>query len=191
MVKKRVLSRGEIDLWAFVARQVKPLPGRLTPQEAQPSPPNRPSTQEHSTSKNPHIAPHRESAAPIHARPPSHPPLAPIERRLVQRVSRGQRPVDGALDLHGKRQAEAHRALLDFLGRMHRQGATLVLIVTGKGAADPEPFSEQERGVLRRLVPIWLSEPQIRRQILGFEEAPRHHGGSGALYVRLRKPRGD
>jgi DNA-nicking Smr family endonuclease len=109
----------------------------------------------------------------------------------VQRVSRGQRPIDGAIDLHGKRQPEAHRALLDFIGRMHRQHATLVLIVTGKGSIDPDPFGENERGVLRRLVPIWLSELQLRRQVIGFEEAPRQHGGSGALYVRLRKPRGD
>jgi DNA-nicking Smr family endonuclease len=183
-MKKRTLSRGEIDLWAFVARHVRPLPGRKPPAELpQKSPEAAKSSEPLPRSALP------ETAAPIHRRPPVHPPLAPIERRLVQRVSRGQRPIDGAIDLHGKRQAEAHRALLDFVARMHRQHATLVLVVTGKGAPDPDPMGENERGVLRRLVPIWLSELQMRRQVLGFEEAPRQHGGSGALYVRLRKPR--
>jgi DNA-nicking Smr family endonuclease len=183
-VKRRLLSRSERDLWAFVARQVRPLPGRFVPEPEPPAPePAKPAAAPAKQVMRP------ESAAPLHLRPPAHPPLAPIEKRLVQRVSRGQRPIDGAIDLHGKRQAEAHRALLDFLGRMHRQRATLVLVVTGKGAPDPHPFGDNERGVLRRLVPIWLSELPIRNQILGFEPAPRHHGGEGALYVRLRKPK--
>ena len=45
-----------------------------------------------------------------------------------------------------------------------------------------------ERGVLRRLTPQWLREPDLRSVVLGFEEAGRAHGGSGALYVRLRRP---
>ncbi len=183
-MKRRVLSRGEIDLWSFVARQVRPLPGKKAP-EPPPEPPKEKTAE-------PQVAPAamKESAEPMHRRPAAHPPLAPIERRLVQRVSRGQRPIDGAIDLHGKRQAEAHRALLSFIARMHHQNATLVLVVTGKGAPDPDPFGDNERGVLRRLVPIWLSDLQMRRQVIGFEEAPRQHGGSGALYVRLRRQRG-
>jgi DNA-nicking Smr family endonuclease len=188
-MRKRILSRGETDLWAFVARQVRPLPGKSVP--VVPPEPETKADKPTPQSRMVESMLQTESAAPLHRRPQSHPPLAPIERRLVQRVSRGQRPIDGAIDLHGKRQPEAHRALLDFIGRMHRQHATLVLIVTGKGSIDPDPFGENERGVLRRLVPIWLSELQLRRQVIGFEEAPRQHGGSGALYVRLRKPRGD
>ncbi|MEQ4597219.1 MAG: Smr/MutS family protein, partial [Methylobacteriaceae bacterium] len=43
------------------------------------------------------------------------------------------------------------------------------------------------RGVLRRSVPHWLRGPELRGLVLGFEEAARHHGGGGALYVRLRR----
>ncbi len=35
--------------------------------------------------------------------------------------------------------------------------------------------------------PHWLREPDLRSIVLGFEEAGRAHGGSGALYVRLRR----
>jgi DNA-nicking Smr family endonuclease len=44
--------------------------------------------------------------------------------------------------------------------------------------------------VLRRLAPHWLSEPDLRTVVLGFQEAGRAHGGSGARYVRLRRPQG-
>ncbi len=48
----------------------------------------------------------------------------------------------------------------------------------------------EERGILRRLVPHWLGLPDLRSLVIGFEEASAHHGGSGALYVRLRRRRG-
>ena len=59
-------------------------------------------------------------------------------------------------------------------------------VVTGKGGPTyDDAFSE--RGVLRRSVPHWLRAPELRTVVLGFEEAARHHGGAGALYVRLRR----
>ncbi|MFL5135469.1 MAG: Smr/MutS family protein, partial [Microvirga sp.] len=48
----------------------------------------------------------------------------------------------------------------------------------------------EERGVLRRMVPHWLRLPDLRSLVIGFEEASPQHGGSGALYVRLRRRRG-
>jgi DNA-nicking Smr family endonuclease len=60
-----------------------------------------------------------------------------------------------------------------------------VLVITGKGVT-----GDAERGVLRRQVPHWLSLPEFRSLIVGFEEASIGHGGSGALYVRIRRGRG-
>jgi DNA-nicking Smr family endonuclease len=48
---------------------------------------------------------------------------------------------------------------------------------------------ETERGVLRRQVPQWLSLPEFRSLVVGFEEAHIGHGGEGALYVRIRRSR--
>ena len=48
--------------------------------------------------------------------------------------------------------------------------------------------AESERGVLRRQVPQWLSLPEFRALVVGFEEAHIGHGGEGALYVRVRRP---
>ena len=84
-------------------------------------------------------------------------------------------------------QAEAHQALRGFLRHRRRTAARLVIVVTGKGGPLGDRDPGEERGVLRRLAPHWLREPDLRTIVLGFEEAGRAHGGPGALYVRLRR----
>ena len=41
--------------------------------------------------------------------------------------------------------------------------------------------------MLRRLVPQWLCEPSLRLHVVSFTESALKHGGSGALYVTIRK----
>jgi DNA-nicking Smr family endonuclease len=178
--RHRALSQEEWRLWAHVAGQVTPLPGRTLPALARETPPTEPAR----VPESGHVD--ARPAGPAGATRVLT-PLAPLERRVRQRLARGQTPIDGVLDLHGLRQDDAHRALLAFLHRRQRQGAALVLIVTGKGGATSPTFDGGERGVLRRLVPHWLAEPHLRRVVVGFETAARGHGGEGALYVRLRK----
>ena len=174
----RRLTDEEIALWTEVARSVARRRGATLPTPLNPVRAARPP------------APPPTAAEPPAARPakPSAPPLAPIERRLKRELSRGRAAIDAALDLHGLTQAEAHQALRGFLRHSQARGAKLVIVVTGKGGPldEPAPFG-QERGVLRRLAPHWLREQDLRPIVLGFEEAGRAHGGSGALYVRLRR----
>jgi DNA-nicking Smr family endonuclease len=171
----RRLSDEEIALWTEVARSVARRRGATLPASSNPvrtAPP--PTTAELSADRS--------------AKPSTPPPLAPIERRLKRDLSRGRAAIDGALDLHGLTQAEAHQALRNFLRHSQAQGARLVIVVTGKGGATDEWSGwPNERGVLKRLTPQWLREPDLRSVVLGFEEAGRAHGGSGALYVRLRR----
>ncbi len=81
-------------------------------------------------------------------------------------------------------QAEAHDALAHFVERAVDRDWRLVLVITGKGRGG------QGTGVLRQQVPHWLSLPDLRAHIVGFETAHITHGGEGALYVRLRRRRG-
>ena len=113
---------------------------------------------------------------------PAPPPLAPLGRRLKQRVARGKEAIDARIDLHGLTQAQAHSALLHFLRNAHARDARLLLVITGKGRGS-------EPGVLRRQVPQWLGLPEFRSLVVGFEDAHVAHGGKGALYVRLRRTR--
>jgi DNA-nicking Smr family endonuclease len=111
-----------------------------------------------------------------------------LDRRLKRQLFSGKAHVDDKIDLHGMTQERAHQALNDFLWRAANSGAKLVLVVTGKG--NTSNFGEhhaEERGVLRRQAPHWLRSSALRAIVLSVEEAGRPHGGSGALYVRLRR----
>jgi DNA-nicking Smr family endonuclease len=184
--RKRALSEEERVLWESVAKQTKPLRKRsraAKPQLAAPDSQTPVATKAaaapkaHPAAKAPH--------APRPDLPPAAPPLAPLGRRARSQLSRGRKEIDARLDLHGMTQTRAHRALSGFLQRAHSEGLTFVLVITGKGRMG----AESERGVLRRQVPQWLSLPEFRSLVVGFEEAHIGHGGEGALYVRIRRSR--
>ena len=42
-------------------------------------------------------------------------------------------------------------------------------------------------GILRRVVPEWLKETPLSNFVLAFSSAQKTHGGTGALYVLLRR----
>ncbi len=120
------------------------------------------------------------------------PPPQPFDPRAAKRIARGRHGIDATLDLHGMRQHDAHAALRHFLAGCQAQGHRHVLIITGKGSrAESEGsrdfWTSEDRGVLRRLVPHWLSEPSMRLHVVSFTESHFRHGGSGALYVTIRK----
>ena len=126
------------------------------------------------------------ASSPARATAPALPPLSAIDRRARQKIARGHVEIGARIDLHGMKQSEAKERLSAFLHRAQAGGKSLVLVITGKGTAAPEGA---ERGVLRRAVPLWLALPELRRLVIGFEEAVPSHGGAGALYVRIRRSR--
>ena len=101
---------------------------------------------------------------------------------------RGVKAIDARIDLHGLTQHQAHDRLRGFLHQAQARSHKVVLVITGKGSGDARAYMD-ERGVLRRMVPQWLSMPDMRAVVLGYEEAHANHGGAGALYVRIRKRR--
>jgi DNA-nicking Smr family endonuclease len=183
--RRRELSAEERALWRGIARSVRPLRKHARREaedgEAVVVAPARPTL-------NPKAAKAVKTAVPARiAKPPGPPPLATMARREKQQIARGRTAIDARIDLHGMTQAQAHTALVRFLRRAQSDGAKFVLVITGKGARSRDP----DRGVLRRQVPLWLQLPDLRDAVVGFEEAHIAHGGEGALYVRLRRPRGE
>jgi DNA-nicking Smr family endonuclease len=178
--RKRSLSEEERSLWDHVSRQIKPLRKKPRLAKAEIAAEGDPVTAR--------AASPTRSPMPVRTTPPpkpQSPPLAPLGRRGRSQLSRGKKEIDARIDLHGMTQTRAHRALFGFLQRAHGDGLTFVLVITGKGKIG----SESERGVLRRQVPQWLSLPEFRSLVVGFEEAHIGHGGEGALYVRVRRAR--
>jgi DNA-nicking Smr family endonuclease len=178
----RRLSAEEIELWLNVTRGVARRPGGGSPRLLQ-----RRNDTELQRDEADNNLPKGTSAAvspsPVESGGPS--PLAPLERRLRQKLARGRATPDAAIDLHGMRRQEAFVALREFLAKAQIEGARLVLVVTGKG--EHAAFGEAIPGILRKSVPNWLRAADYRSIVLGFEVASRPHGGTGALYVRLRR----
>lgn len=174
---RKELSLEDRVLWQRVAKSVKPLAGKaIEDEEAEVDEfailleASRPSAP-----KQMHPAP----SAPASVAPRG--PAQGIDRPTRVRLAKGRLPIEGKVDLHGLTQSEAHALLLSFLRRAHTDGRRHVLVVTGKGA------SLGSEGVLRRAVPGWLATPPFRPLVSAHEPAATRHGGSGALYVRLRR----
>lgn len=176
-MSRRTLSDDERALWEGVAKSARPLrkPRR---KKAEPAA----SKVEESERTVARPMPSRSAPKPK----ASAPPLMQMTRRERSRVAKGRNEIDARLDLHGKTLAQAHGVLLRFLHRAQADGATLVLIITGKGRM---AGAEREAGALRREVPHWLALPEFRLLVSGFESAHIGHGGEGALYVRVRRAR--
>jgi DNA-nicking Smr family endonuclease len=107
------------------------------------------------------------------------PPLATLASKEKRKIAKGQTDIEAKLDLHGLTQDEARHRLLNFLKKSQGQGHKLALIITGKGRTGT--------GILKRMVPEWLKEPNFRKFVIGFQHAHIVHGGDGALYIRIRR----
>lgn len=112
-----------------------------------------------------------------------------IEPGMKKRIQRGTLDIDGTIDLHGMRQTEAHAALTRFIRARVARGDRTILVITGKGLKKLERDAATivEAGVLRSMLPIWLSEPSLAPFVAGWDVAAQAHGGEGAFYVRLRR----
>lgn len=102
-----------------------------------------------------------------------------VQRGVLRRLRRGEYRVEGELDLHGQTAGQAQGRLREFLRGARRRGWRCVRIVHGKGLG-----SAGGRPVLKGRVDLWL-----RRSagVLAFCSAPPHDGGTGAVYVLLRR----
>jgi DNA-nicking Smr family endonuclease len=193
------LSAEERALWEHAARTLKPIKGKGRVHAAQETDAPAAPPRSHSHEKAEKAPGHRASATPprvsARAAPPAAPPLSDLDRRKARKIGTGKVEIDGRIDLHGMRQAEAHAALRRFLMRAYAEGRRWLLVITGKGAPlrrgeDDEGLvgvRDHERGVLKRNVPRWLAEPELRAIVVGFTTAAIRHGGDGALYVQLRR----
>ncbi len=180
--RKGAPTPDELRLWRQVTESVAPLDRRPVGEEAG-------EEKAETAAKAPPRPPRAAGKPPAPARQP--PALSPIDRRTASRLTRGTVAIDARIDLHGMTQAAAHGRLIRFLAEAQANGARMALVVTGKGRRPSDEATDggSERGVLRRVVPMWLASAEMRPFVVGFGEAGPTHGGAGALYVRVRRAR--
>lgn len=185
--KPRGLNPEEQALWSKVTETAVPIRTSQTLFVDAPSVISRPVRQPQTP-----IAPFKigKAAKPAQAALPK--PATPIamDKKAFTKMKRGKMSPDAKIDLHGMTQDEAHPALINTLLNAHAAGKRLVLVVTGKGKArdDGGPIPVRT-GVLKHAVPQWLNQTPLKQIILQTNQASQSHGGSGALYVYLRRQR--
>lgn len=201
--RRRHLSKEDRALWDNTAETLKPLKRAKARVHPLPDidPADRPSTAAHRRAAQAierFVAEHAEKphgSVPSYMPAPQAPPLSDFDRKAARRLRGGRIDIEARVDLHGLRQSEAHTTLRRFLMSCHARGLRWVLVITGKGAqrrrgededAYTSRFGGEERGVLKRNVPAWLAEPELRAIVVSFTAAAIQHGGEGALYVQLR-----
>lgn len=198
MTKRRDLDPNERALWEEVTRHVKPARGK------------HPAKARAAAAKLDVVKPlERPRANTKPLKPPAEPrkvlaPVMPgqamagVDGGTAERLRRGRIAPDAVLDLHGYTQDRAYATLLSFVRRGHEAGHRCLLVITGKGlskssdehAAKGFGMPQRSRaGVLRALVPHWLSEGDFRSLVVGVQSAHPRHGGTGALYIYLRRKR--
>ncbi len=102
-----------------------------------------------------------------------------IQQRVLRKFRRGQYTIEAQLDLHGRIVAEARELVSDFLRQAQANGKRVVRIIHGKGLS-----SEGKMPILKGKVNSWLRQKDA---VLAFCSAPKKDGGTGAVYVLLKR----
>lgn len=187
----RGLTPDEAELWKRVAATVTPMRGRKA-LLAKPVVAAVPATE-----NNPPAAakPSRHRAAPPPAVPPLRPTARPISDRTLdgswdRKLSGGAVAPDFTLDLHGHTLDSAHARLDHGLTQALAQGARVLLLITGKSRPSDDHASRgNRRGAIRAKVLDWLALGSHGSKIAAVRPAHPRHGGAGALYIVLKRPR--
>jgi DNA-nicking Smr family endonuclease len=164
--------------WQQATRDVAPLRRRSTPRRARRAEPSSwdissPAAARHFSSTPLEVLAHEvgrtAGLAPHH------------DRQLLKDLAAGRYRPEAMLDLHGATAAEAFMKLMDWLHRAADNDCRSVLVITGKGHGFGP---ERKMGLLKWQLPQWLSS---HPRVLAFHTAQPADGGSGALYVYLRR----
>ncbi len=181
---RRALSAEERALWARVSATVTPLEGRQS-SAAEKAAATVPSPPLPGESRSP-VSP--SQPAPLLRRAtPSRPPADTLDGGWDRRLRRGIILPDRTIDLHGHTLATAHAALEHALARAVADEVRVLLVVTGK----PPRGEEKRRGLIRASIGDWLGHSPHAGRIAAVRNAHPRHGGAGALYLILRRKRGE
>jgi len=104
-----------------------------------------------------------------------------VQTGVFRKLKQGRYEAQSRLDLHRMTVEVARREIFDFIEECHQFGLRSVLVIHGKG----ESKADNERSsILKGCIDHWLRELPI---VQAFHSAQPRHGGTGAVYVLLRK----
>lgn len=183
MKRRRHLNPEEADLWNTVARTLRPMHTTRLP-VLQSDPVDLPPPPKHPAQPRLTHFHMGDRATPQKLTSPPH--ALVMDAKTHARMTRGKLAPDARIDLHGLTLAEAHPELIRFILNAQSAGHRLVLVITGKGRMTHDPVP-RPIGALRLQVPHWLRLPPLGQAVQQVTDAHLKHGGTGALYVYLRR----
>lgn len=102
-----------------------------------------------------------------------------VQNGVFHSLQQGRYPVEATLDLHLLSIEQARRAVFQFIRDCMQHDIRTALINHGKGTRNPEA-----QAVIKSCVARWLP---MFPEIMAFHSAQKFHGGTGAVYLLLRK----
>lgn len=194
----RRLSAAEAELWARVASTVRaferprPVAAVLPamPVQAVPTVPPPPGKQPKRLRAVPPLPP--TSPPPLMASAPRAQAMNghTLDANWDRKLARGVANPDFTLDLHGATLDGAYARLDHGLTLAIAQGARVVLLITGRSRGQVDPADRaSRRGAIRAKFLDWLAHGNHASRIAAIRPAHPRHGGAGAVYIVLRKPK--
>lgn len=102
-----------------------------------------------------------------------------VQQGVFKNLRLGKYDIHTVLNLHGKSVAEARKAIYEFVHDSQKMNLRSLLIQHGKGVK-----SQPQQAIIKSYVNKWLQQLDM---VLAFHSAQPQHGGSGAVYVLLKK----
>ena len=104
-----------------------------------------------------------------------------IQNGVFRKLKQGRYDILSRLDLHRMTTERARKAIFEFIEEAHQLGLRSVMLIHGKGQGKAE---REHSSILKGCVNHWLRELDT---VMAFHSAQPQHGGTGAVYVLLRK----
>ena len=102
-----------------------------------------------------------------------------VQESQLRKLKSGQIPFDGSIDLHGMTVDKARELLWEFLAEAARIEVRCVRITHGKAQR-----KDGRKPILKSHVNTWLRQ---HPKVLAFTSCLPRHGGTGSVYILLRR----
>jgi DNA-nicking Smr family endonuclease len=102
-----------------------------------------------------------------------------VQNGVFRKLKQGKYPMDARLDLHRLTVEKARNEVFSFIRDAVKYDLRNVMVVPGRGN-----HSQSAEAILKSYVNKWLPEFQ---EVQAYCSAQPQHGGTGAVYVMLRK----
>ncbi|MDR1499011.1 MAG: Smr/MutS family protein [Rickettsiales bacterium] len=105
-----------------------------------------------------------------------------IDRKTDKKLKSGKINIDLKIDFHGLTLEKAFDILLKSVERAYDNGLRCILVITGKGKG-----TQINNNSIKSMIEVWMQHPNISSRVIKYTDALPCDGGTGALYVLLKR----